>query len=58
MIKAKRLKSGVLRITDTDHPGTKTDIEKKIEEKRRLPLILRLAGFSDKEAEAFIKEIK
>ena len=49
MIKAKRLKSGVLRITDTDHPGTKTDIEKKTEEKRRLPLILRLAGFSDEE---------
>lgn len=57
MIKATRLKSGTLRLTDTDNPGTKLDFESKSEEKRRLLTTLRVCGFNDKEAEEFIKKI-
>ena len=58
MIRAKRLKSGVLRITDTDHPGTKVDISKKSEELRMLPTLLQIAGLDAEAIETFIKEIK
>ena len=57
MIVAKRLKGGVLRVRDTE---TKyfIDILKKSEEKRMLPTLLQVCGFSQDEVENFIKEIK
>ena len=58
MIKTKRLKSGVLRITDTDHPGTVIDIEKPSEQKRQLPIILQVAGYSSEARDKFLKQLE
>ena len=47
-IRAKRLKNGKLRVYQSGHPVESFDIGKTSEEKRMLPTLLQIVGYTEK----------